>query len=182
MAAQSQGGLWNMANKKMFFSKKASGYILGKKPLYFIINLICLTISFILFSYAISREVYSTTVIPDNLEATIFINRFLNSPECLAYQDKETGRTYPGIIDLEKFNDTTLEKCYSTEDDTLKSFKITLESPDPDIASKFGTEIERNFILTPNWGARRYTQTSQYVLIHYKENFYRGRILIAVQK
>ena len=171
-----------MENKKIFFSKKASGYILGKKPLYFIILLICLTISFILFSYAISREVSSTTVIPDNLEITILINRFLNSPDCLAYQDKETGRTYSGVIDLEKFNDKTLEKCYSTKDDTLKAFKLTLESPDPDITSKFGTEIERNFVLTPNWDARRYTRTSQYVLIHYKENFYRSRILIAVQK
>jgi len=179
---QSQGGLWNMVNKKMFFSKKASGYILGKKPLYFIVTLICLTISFILFSYAISREVSSTTAIPDNLEATIFINRFLNSPECLAYQDKETGRTYPGVIDLEKFNDQTLEKCYFTEDNTLKAFKLTLESSDLDFPPEKESNIEKNFILTPNWGARRYTQTSQYVLIYYKENFYRGRILIAVQK
>ncbi len=168
----------------MFFSKKANGYILGKKPLYFIVILICLTISFLLFSYAISREVYSTTYIPDNLETTIFINRFLNSPDCLAYQDKETGRTYPGIIDLKKFNDKTLEKCYFTEDNALKAFKLILESSDLGIPSKEDSDtiIEKNFILTPNWGPRRYTQTSQYVIIHYKENFYMGRLLTEVQK
>jgi hypothetical protein len=170
-----------MKNKKMFFSKKASGYILGKKPLYFIILLICLTISFILFSYAISREVSSTTYILENLEVTILINRFLNSPDCLAYQDKETGRTYSGVIDLEKFNDKTLEKCYSTEDNDLKAFKLTLESSNPNIPIKENSD-DKTFILTPNWEPRRYTQTSQYVLIHYKENFYRGRLLIAVQK
>ncbi len=173
-----------MGNKKMFFSKKASGYILGKKPIYFIITLICLTISFILFSYAISREVSSTTVIPDNLEMTILTNRFLNSPDCLAYQDKETGRAYPGIIDLEKFNDEALEKCYSTEDSTLKAFKLSLESPNLNIPPEENSDNKANkyFILTPNWAARRYTQTSQYVIIYHKENFYRGRLLIAVQK
>ena len=171
-----------MENKKIFFSKRGSGYILGKKPMYFIILLICLTISFLLFNFAIMREIYSTTVIPDNLEMTILVNRFLNSPDCFAYQDKETGRTYSGVIDLEKFNNKTLKKCYSTKDGSLKAFKLTLESLNPDIASKFDTEIERNFILTPNWEAERYTQTSQYVLIHYKENFYRGKLLIAVQK
>ncbi len=176
-----------MGNKKIFFSKTGSGYILGKKPMYFIILLICLTISFIMFSYAISKEVSSTTYIPDNLEATILINRFLNSPECLAYQDKETGRTYLGVIDLEKFNGETLKKCYSTEDNNLKAFQLTLEIPDLGIPSKEDSEgsdtiIERNFVSTPNWGPRRYTQTSQYVIIHYKEKFYRGRLLIAVQK
>ena len=169
-----------MENKKIFFSKRGSGYILGKKPMYFIILLICLTISFLLFNFAIMREISSTTVIPDNLEITILINRFLNSPDCLVYQDKETGRTYPGVINLEKFNGQTLEKCYSTEDNDLKAFKLTLESLNPDITSKFDTK--RNFISTPNWEPRRYTQTSQYVLIHYKENFYRGKLLIAVQK
>ena len=179
---QSPEGLLNMENKKIFFSKRGSGYILGKKPMYFIILLICLTISLILFNFALMKEISSTTVIPDNLEMTILINRFLNSPDCFTYQDKETGRTYSGVIDLEKFTDKTLEKCYSTKDSNLKAFKLTLESLNPDIASKFDTEIERNFVLTPNWGAKRYTQTSQYVLIHYKENFYRGKLLIAVQK
>jgi len=171
-----------MENKKIFFSKRGSGYILGKKPMYFIILLICLTISFLLFNFAIMREISSTTVIPDNLEMTILINRFLNSPDCLAYKDKETGRTYSGVIDLEKFNDKTLEKCYSTKDNDLKAFKLTLESSTLDIPPKDDSNMKRNFILTPNWGARRYTQTSQYVLIYYKENFYRGKLLIAVQK
>jgi len=175
LAAQYPKDLLNMGNKKIFFSKTGSGYILGKKPMYFIILLICLTISFIMFSYAISKEVYSTTAIPDNLEMTILVNRFLNSPDCLAYQDKETGRTYSGVIDLEKFNNKTLKKCYSTKDGNLKAFKLTLESPDIVIPPEKDSNI-KNFILTPNWEAERYTQTPQYVLIHYKENFYRGKL------
>ena len=170
-----------MENKKIFFSKRGSGYILGKKPMYFIILLICLTISFILFNFAIMKEISSTTVIPDNLEMTILVNRFLNSPDCLAYQDNETGRTYSGVIDLEKFNNKTLEKCYSTEDGNLKAFKLTLESSDIVIPPKENPDM-KNFILTPNWEAERYTQTPQYVLIYYKENFYRGKLLITVQK
>jgi len=173
-----------MENKKMFFSKKASGYILGKKPIYFIITLICLTISFLMFSYAISKEVSSTAYIPNNLEANILINRLLNSPYCFAYQDEETGRAYPRIIDLEKFNEKNLEDCYSTEDSNLKSFKLTLKSPELNIPPEGNSDEKKNknFVLTQNWGASRYTQTSQYVLIHYKENFYRGKVLIAMQK
>ena len=179
---QSPRGLWDMENKKIFFSKRGNGYILGKKPMYFITLLICLTISFILFNFAIMREISSTTVIPDNLEMTILTNRFLNSPDCLAYRDNETGRTYSGVIDLKKFNDKTLKKCYSTEDNDLKAFKLTLESLTLDIPPKGDSNIKKNFILTPNRGARGYTQNSQYVLIYYKENFHRGRLLIAVQK
>ena len=162
-----------MENKKIFFSKRGS-YILGKKPAYFIICLFFLTFSFLIFGFIIKSQLSSTTTFPDNLETTILINRFLNSPECFAYQDKEIDRTYLGVIDLEKFNKKNLEKCYFTDDNNLKAFKLTLKSPD--------IQIKDNNVFTSNWDTRRSTQTSQYIIIHDKGTFYRGTVLIAIQK
>lgn len=40
-------------------------------------------------------------------EASTLMNSFLYSPHGLSYRDPGTGRVYPGIIDLEKFNAET---------------------------------------------------------------------------
>jgi len=165
-----------MGNRKIFFSKKGSGYILGKKPLHLIIYLFFLTFTFLIFSFTITTEVGSTNTIPDNVETTVLISRFLNSPDCFAYQDEDTGRVYTGIIDLEKFNEATLEKCYFVDKDGPWAFKLTLESFDSNELS-----IKRT-LKTSNWGARRFTQSSQYVIIRDKKNLYRGTLFITTQK
>jgi hypothetical protein len=46
-----------------------------------------------------------------NSEGNILINRLISSPGCLAYTDKTLGRSYPGIIDLSRFNPETLNNC-----------------------------------------------------------------------
>ncbi|MDD5086357.1 MAG: hypothetical protein PHV16_01265, partial [Candidatus Nanoarchaeia archaeon] len=107
------------------FSKKGNGYILGKKPVYFIIVLFFLTASFLLFGFIILTSVSNSNTIPPNTKITIMINRFLNSPECFAYMDDETGRVYPGIVDLKKLNDNQIAKCYNgIEGSTAFQFKI----------------------------------------------------------
>lgn len=56
------------------------------------------------------RHFIFTTVDISEVRATTFIHRSLYSPNGLSYLDEATGRIYTGIIDLEKFKDsTTLE-------------------------------------------------------------------------
>ena len=166
-----------MENKKIFFSKRASGYLLGKKPMYFLAVLFYLTFAFLFFSFFISYNITSTNKIPINTETTVLINRFLNSPDCFAYVDEETGRAYPGIIDIKKFNDEQIKKCYSATDDKSYSFRFELQS----------TNIDFKDYSTPNWGARRFNKISQYVLVYYGktiygESIYSGTLLISIQK
>ncbi len=168
---QSPAGLLNMGNKKIFFSKKGSGFLLGKKPIYFIIVAFFLFIVFILFSYLVLSNISSTTTFPENIETTVLINRFLNSPECFAYQDEETGRTYTGITDLDKFNNENLNECYSADEDSPRAFMMDLNSDD-----------YQKSVLTSNWRAKKINRMSQYVIIYDKGNFYGGTLLIAVQE
>lgn len=168
---QSLKDLWNMGNKKIFFSKKGSGFLLGKKPIYFIIVAFFLFIVFILFSYLILSNISSTTTFPENVETTVFINRFLNSPECFAYQDEETGRTYTSIIDLDKFNNEHLNECYSADEDSPIAFMLDLKGSD-----------SQEGVLTSNWRAKKINRMSQYVIIYDKGNFYSETLLIAVQE
>ncbi|MBT3463803.1 hypothetical protein HN451_02345, partial [archaeon] len=44
------------------------------------------------------------------VENLIVIKRMIYSPELLTFQDPITKRTYPGIIDINKFNVDQLEK------------------------------------------------------------------------
>jgi len=158
---------------KIFFSKRASGYLLGKKPMYFLAVLFYLTFAFLFFSFFISSNITSANTIPANVKTTVLINRFLNSPDCLAYEDEETGRAYPGVIDIKKFNDDNISKCYSTNETSLYSFRFELENS----SNNF-----KKTISTLNWGARRFNKVSQYVLVYNEGNIYPAKVLISIQK
>jgi hypothetical protein len=158
---------------KIFFSKRASGYLLGKKPMYFLAVLFYLTFAFLFFSFFISSNITSANTIPANVKTTVLINRFLNSPDCFAYVDEETGRAYPGIIDIKKFDDDKMSKCYSTNDDNSYSFRFELENS----SNNF-----KKTISTLNWGARRFNKVSQYVLVYNEGNIYPAKVLISIQK
>lgn len=76
----------------------------------FIFTGFCLLLLFIM-----SMEIINISYIPEGLEEYIFTQRFMNNPECFTYQDKDTLRIYPGIIDLEKFKQENLDNCYKRE-------------------------------------------------------------------
>lgn len=65
--------------------------------------------------------------IPDSVEPTILISRFINSPDCFVYIDKASQRAYPGILDWEKLTNKNLHDCYDVEEDSESSaYKITV--------------------------------------------------------
>lgn len=64
------------------------------------------------------------TKAPSQLRAELISLRFVNAPECFAYQDKITGRVFPGVIDLNKFDETRMGNCYQSGD--VKNFNFQL--------------------------------------------------------
>ena len=75
-------------------------------------------------------------VSPDTIEA-MYVYRFLNTPECLAYQDGLTGRVDSGLVDLSKFTGGQLYSCYyaNSSDDynfmlKLKNKNLSVETPE----------------------------------------------------
>jgi len=60
-------------------------------------------------------------------EGNILINRLISSPGCLAYTDRELNRSYPGIIEMDRFNASYLDSCaYFGESNDFAAAKLTL--------------------------------------------------------
>jgi len=104
----------------------------------------------ILLFFIISKETISIADIPKGLEEYVFIQRFLSSQDCFAYQDKETLRIYPGIIDLEKFKQERLEDkednlCYKFKKD-VPEFRLKINDKIIQTSDNFDSIKKKNTI------------------------------------
>ena len=104
----------------------------------------------ILLFFIISKETISIADIPKGLEEYVFIQRFLSSQDCFAYQDKETLRIYPGIIDLEKFKQEKLEDkednlCYKFKKD-VPEFRLKINDKIIQTSDNFDSIKKKNTI------------------------------------
>jgi len=159
---------------------------LNKKAAAFkILNYSILRILFIaLLFYIIYLFAYSQIKINIDIEDTkslIFVKRLLYSPNSISYTDPITGRTYPGIIDLERFDPTIPEKAFNFSKNNLAA-KIEL------------TNLENNekkeIYLNKKWYDRwepltkfeQYKKTikQRYVLINDKGKLKKGLLRIDV--
>lgn len=75
-------------------------------------------------------------------EAVILTNKILFTPEGILYFDKDTGRVYPGIIDLDKFRELS-EGNPNSLDDVLMSYG----SGNPIISAKITLEMEAENVV-----------------------------------
>ncbi len=97
-------------------NKKAQ-FDVARKSISWMIMGSLLTIAVLILAIVLS--IYQSTIfsIPGELEAQTISMRFVNTPECFAYQDSVTERIYPGIIDINKFTQDRMDDCYRTETD-----------------------------------------------------------------
>lgn len=102
-------------------SKKAS-FIISSEMVIWIWRFLFLIVVSIIFVFILSSYVHREIKIAD-LQENILITRLLYSQNCFGYEDV---RIYPGIIDLEKFNEENLKKCIAHEN-RIK-FKLTLSN------------------------------------------------------
>ena len=87
----------------------------ARKNIYWMIAGFIIAMIVLAFALTIANYKNQLTSLPPELKASLIAMRFANIPECFAYQDPETGRVYPRIIDLSKFNEEHLtQSCYST--------------------------------------------------------------------
>ena len=105
---------------------------------------------------------------PGELYLIAYTQRFINSPNCFAYQD-ETGRAYPGILDWDKFTNESLRRCFFTRDEWDVGFQLTLQNLD-----------EKKVIETENYYQFREKRV-EYVLIRKDEQLFKGNLSIGLQ-
>ena len=150
------------------------GYDIGKEVMYNIVDAVVLGVMAILLVVLIFR--YTTTVnyFPDEFRQTALIYRFVNSPNCVAYEDPELKRVYPGVMDWDRFKDNShINKCYSTGDPKAMAFRLTLKN-----------QGELRSVQTSNWDSKREFDISKNrnVLVMGNGKLGGGELAIAIQK
>ena len=86
-------------------NKKAeSSFENAQTIIFFTVMMFAATILIFTFAFLLNSYQRGLTDLPGKFEAEMVSLRFANSPDCFAYQDAETKRIFPGIIDADKFN------------------------------------------------------------------------------
>ncbi|HLC81902.1 MAG TPA: hypothetical protein VJH68_04555 [Candidatus Nanoarchaeia archaeon] len=113
-------------------NKKAeSSFENAQTIIFFTVMMFAATILIFTFAFLLNSYQRGLTDLPGKFEAEMVSLRFANSPDCFAYQDAETKRIFPGIIDADKFNQQQLQVCYRTDGQSGKealNFRLQLES------------------------------------------------------
>ena len=76
---------------------------------------VLVTVMILVFFGLIASYRSQITMIVPELEAETIALRFTNTADCFTYQDPITGRIYPGVIDLNKYTQESLDSCYKTD-------------------------------------------------------------------
>ncbi len=158
---------------KLKSNKKASENWAPDTMPFFIMFVIVLGFSLLIFFIIISYFISKDIEIPTDVEGFILIERFYNSADCFAYKDQETGRIYQKTIDLIKFkNSDIMETCLPVSN-LNHAFKLELE--DPESSSKL-------LITTPNWIANSNFRTIQKdVFVYFNDKVKSEKLHISIQ-
>lgn len=61
-----------------------------------------------------------------DVETDVLAYRFLYSPNGFNYKDNDIGRSYPGYIDIDKFNDNKVNEFFNFKKSEMMAAKLTL--------------------------------------------------------
>lgn len=179
-------------------SNKKASFLLGFKPIYYLVSLVALAAIFGSMIYFISTYLTISASTPPGMQHDIFMQRFMNSPYCFVYVDKDTGRAYPGVLDWEKFNRQNLNNCYKSykageEREMPVGFQTAVTdvtSIEPgmvyykDIAFKLKLSLDpdtKKTIETNNWNDEIEIEYFKDVLVKYNGEIKRAKLRIEVR-
>ena len=97
-------------------NKKAQ-FDIARKAIYWTIAIVVMSMVIIGFSLIVASYKNRLTAVPPEIRAELIALRFLNIPDCFAYQDPDTQQVFPGMIDMKNFNAAQLYSCYKTADE-----------------------------------------------------------------
>lgn len=112
-----------MSTMNEFLKNKKGMSQLIRWTIYFIILGIIITAVMVIVNRALSKKLDT-----HNLEYSILAARIVNNPLCLAYQDKDTLKVYPGIINLDNYNNESLKECLVSTEEKPLGIKVDLSN------------------------------------------------------
>jgi len=101
--------------------------VVGVSQLFWTVFIIFILVMVILIRVIGLGTVSESAIIPKDVEEYTLISRFYNSENCFAYQDEITGRVYPKTIDLSKFTEENMNKCFQSQGISY-AFSLSLKS------------------------------------------------------
>ncbi len=156
--------------KSLFNHKK--GFEAVEKSFYYAIFSFVLVAVLFLFGYYVGSEGSSITKVPKNLNEDLFYSLIINT-NCFAYQNLDSGRTFVGTIDWDKFNQHNLDQCFYAKARYNLGYRITLRN--------MITGQQKSPISTPNFKTTDKSLLKKIKIID-NNNLYDGELKIEVQK
>lgn len=108
-----------------------------------------------------------------DVQAEVFMNRILYSPDGISYFDSDLQRIIPGTIDVTKFTDDTLNKLMDYKDDSFIAAKLELSDAANKkiaMASYNGKTFERWLPLRGETGPGGVKSTIRTYYVNYVQN------------
>jgi hypothetical protein len=150
-------------------NKKAQ-FAAARKTIYWMIAGLVITMVVIGFAMVIASYRNNLAKVPPEIRAELIALRFTNNPDCFAYNVGD--KVILGTIDLNKFNEETLLKCYSTANSgSIKTFnfRLKLESSGKELTTDKYANLDKFTIFKE-------------VLIKRPGGLFKDRLIIYVQE
>jgi len=142
----------------------------ARKLIFYCVVGFVLVAMFFLIIWLVYSNKSDISEIPIGLENYLMVQRFLNSPSCFAFQDKDSNRVYQWTIDFKKFNQDMLNKCYNEETTSVKAYRLTLNYGNKKIT-----------INTRNWEGFLKKAETKNVIIYDEGKIQRAELFIETQ-
>ena len=119
-------------------------------------------------------------------QSQILINRFVYSPNCFSYTNPEFNRAYPGVVDLQRFDQKVLAECvYYGERNDYAAAKLVLRFFDTDeevtlFYNQEGYDVWLPRVNMKGPGGAELFGDEKYVLVKDGENFRRAILDVEV--
>ncbi len=105
---------------------KLGQFEITRKHFYFMFVAVYITVIFFFYLAFIRSYAANVALIQPDVQESIYIHRFLNSPDCFAYTDERSSRTFSGVVDLGKFRQENIDSCFKSNERTF-NFRINLK-------------------------------------------------------
>ncbi|MBI2662273.1 hypothetical protein HYX11_02330 [Candidatus Woesearchaeota archaeon] len=92
---------------------KKGQFDVARKTIYWMIVGVMITLIVLAFAFIFGGYKSKLTYVPGEIRAEYITLRFVNNEECFAWQDA-SGIIHAGVIDISKFTDEQMNKCYFT--------------------------------------------------------------------
>lgn len=156
-------------------NRKGEGFDFARKTISWAIIGSILTMAVLALVIVLAIYQNAAFNVPGELRASIISERFINTPECFTYQDPDTDRIYPGIIEIEKFTQDRMDDCYRTEDSMDGYYEIN-----------FGIYLEgfegEEVLYSNNYKNKVDYTFYEHVLVKSGEEYVPTRMVIYVQE